>query len=353
MVMNSQKIPLDGISPRAWEHPADKAALSTIKSIPGLDLAVKAISGFTSDRSFRLYFLASALRVGENQLPKIWRLLTKACDILDMECPELFVSNHPVANAGAVGMEKPFILLHSSLLQQLDEEELLFVIGHELGHIASGHVVYRTIVELLLYLGDRLAGGALSPLILQGILIALMEWYRKSELSADRAGLLVCQDPNTAYGTFMKMAGGKTPLELELDGFLQQAAEYQNSADLLDDIWKTLNLLGQTHPFPVLRLAELKPWVDAGYYQKILEGAYPRRKDDSQGWNAGPEQLLKDFDEAGKAYRADFDRAQGPLKNGLNQFGKTVEDAGKEAERLFRGIFTAAAKPDSRNPPEN
>ena len=350
--MSSQTIPLDGISPRAWEHPADKAALSALQRLPGLDIAIKAISGFTSDRSFRLYFLASALRVGENQLPTIWRLLNKACDTLDMACPELFVSNHPVANAGAIGMEKPFILLHSSLLQQLDEAELLFVIGHELGHIASGHVVYRTMVELLLYFGDKLSGGGLSPLVYQGVLMALLEWYRKSELSADRAGLLVCQNPNTAYGTFMKMAGGKTQTAPELDGFLQQAAEYQTSPDLLDDIWKTLNLLGQTHPFPVLRLAELKPWVDAGAYQKILAGDYPRRKDDPLR-QAAPESILKDFDEASKAYQADFERAKGPLKDGMVQMGKLVGDASKEAERFLRDILSPRSNPPPQNPPQD
>jgi Zn-dependent protease with chaperone function len=337
--MNTHRIPLVGISARAWEHPADKAALAALRRIPGLDVAIKAISGMTSDRALRLFFLASAIRVGEHQLPKLSRLLESACDTLDLPLPELFVSNHPVANAGAIGMERPFILLHSSLIDQLDEAELLFVLGHELGHIASGHVVYRTMVELLLHFGRILAGGGLPPLVVGGIMIGLLEWYRKSELSADRAGLLACQDPLTAYGAFMKLAGGKTPATLELDGFLLQAAEYQKSVDILDDIWKSLNLLGQTHPFPVLRLAELKPWVDGGAYATILTGVYPRRADDRTDWQADPAGMFKNFDEAGKSYQADFDRSEGPLKDGFSHLGKAAGDAAKEAERWFRSIF--------------
>jgi len=341
--MKTTRIPLPGISARAWEHPADKAALAALRRIPGLDMAIKTISGMTSDRSLRLYFLASALRVDEHQLPKLSRLVDTACATLDLPRPELFVSNHPVANAGAIGMERPFILLHSSLIDQLDEAELLFVIGHELGHIASGHVVYRTMVELLLYFGRMLAGGSLPPLVVGGLMLGLLEWYRKSELSADRAGLLACQEPAIAYGAFMKMAGGKSASELELNGFLLQAAEYHKSADVLDDIWKSLNLLGQTHPFPVLRLSELKPWADGGAYAKILTGEYLRRDSDPKAWAADPSGIFKDFDDAGKSYKADFDRSEGPLKEGFAKVSQAAGEASREAERFFREFLSGGS----------
>jgi Zn-dependent protease with chaperone function len=347
--MNKQAIQLPGISARAWEHPADRAALASLGRIPGLGQVLKTLFGSTSDRSLRLFFLASAIRVNETQCPKLHRLLIQACDILDQPVPELYVSNHPVANAGAVGINKPFVLIHSSLIDQLDSEELLFVIGHELGHIASGHALYRTMIELLLQYGRLLTGIGLPPLAMTAVLLALLEWYRKSELSADRAGLLACQEPQVAYAAFMKMAGGRHPEQLSLDQFLVQAADYEKSPDVLDDIYKVLNLLGQTHPFPVLRLGELKPWVDSGAYQKILEGNYPRRADDPAGWNAPPDELFRDFQAAGNAYKSDFERSQGPLKDGINNFTRGMEQAGKDAERLFRDLFGGNFPP--RDPP--
>ena len=347
--MNKQRIQLPGISARAWEHPADRAALSSLGRIPGIDQALKMLFGSTSDRSLRLFFLASAIRVNDQQCPKVHRFLVQACDVLDQPVPEMYISNHPVANAGAVGINKPFILLHSGLVEQLDSDELLFVIGHELGHVASGHALYRTMVELILHYGKLLSGVGLPPLVMMAVLLALLEWYRKSELSADRAGLLACQDPQIAYSTFMKMAGGRHTGELSLDQFLQQAADYDQSPDLLDDIYKVLNLLGQTHPFPVLRLSELKPWVDAGHYQTILDGNYPRRADDPASQDARPEELFRDYQAAGDAYKSDFERSQGPLKDGIANFTKGMEKAGKDAERLLKDLFGGSVPP--RDPP--
>lgn len=334
--MKRQTIALPGISPRAWQHPADKAALAALRRIPGLGQAVRAVAGLTSDRALRLHFLAGAVRVGERQLPGLRALVEECAAVLDMPAPELFVGNHPVANAGALGLDRPVLLIHSSLLDQLDGEELRFVVGHELGHVACGHVWGRTMVELLLNLGQAL-GGAFHPLVAGGVGAALMEWYRKSELSADRAGLLAGQDPDAAYAAFMKMAGGRSGAELNLEGFLEQAAEYQRGGDPLDELWKSLNLLGRSHPYPVLRLAELKPWAEGGAYGSILAGDYPRRDGSEEGadW-AG---LARDMDEAGAAYRAEYERGEGPLRDGLEQVGKLFESGAREAEKALNRLF--------------
>src|SRR5262249_50543582 len=75
----------------------------------------------------------------------------------------------------------------------LDEEELRFTIGHELGHALSGHAVYRTMLYHLTRLATRLAWFAIGYIGLRVIIAGLEEWYRKSELSCDRAGVLAGQ----------------------------------------------------------------------------------------------------------------------------------------------------------------
>lgn len=288
---------LTKISPRAWEHAADRAALNALRAIPGVDEVIRKIFGFFGERGVRLLFQANAVRVGPTQFPRVHSAFTDVCATLDWEPrPDLFISQTPFANAGAFGMDRPFIVLNSGALNLLDEEELYTILGHELGHVISGHALYRTILVIILEFGFRnlpfLAGIALLP-----IQIALLEWYRKSELSSDRAGLLASQDPLASMRMFMKLAGGGNIKDMDLDAFMVQAKEYEEGGDAVDTIYKVINTLGMTHPFHTLRAAELQRWVESGEYDRILRGEYPRR-----GSQDEQRPLADDFGEAGKYY---------------------------------------------------
>ena len=187
---------LTQIAPVTWEHPADRAALQTLRSVPGFDEVVKKIVGFFGERGIRLLFQANAVRVGRTQFPRLNALYTDVLTSLDWpERPELFVSQTPFVNAGAYGMDHPFIVINSGALKLLDDDEMRTLLGHELGHVMSGHALYHTLLVLLLNVSlaalPFLAGIAILP-----IQLALLEWFRKSELSSDRAGLLACQDPS-------------------------------------------------------------------------------------------------------------------------------------------------------------
>ncbi|HJU90848.1 MAG TPA: M48 family metallopeptidase [Gemmatimonadaceae bacterium] len=291
--MADRKI-LTQISPTAWEHPADRAALQTLRAIPGFDDLVKKILGFFGERGIRHLFLANAVRIGPRQRPKLNALYTEVLETMDWpERPDLYVTQTPFANAGAVGFERPFIVLNSGALALLDREEQRVILGHELGHIMSGHATYRTIALILLWIGSRnlpfLAGMALLP-----IELALFEWYRKSELSSDRAGMLSSQDPNASMRMFLKFAGGGARLETEnmppaaeedmisLDEFLLQAREYEEGGTAIDTIFKVLNVAFRTHPFNTVRAGELQRWMMSGEYERILGGDYPKRGEESR-----------------------------------------------------------------------
>jgi Zn-dependent protease with chaperone function len=290
---------LTQISPVAWEHPADRAALNTLRAIPGFDEVVRKVAGFFGERGIRLLFAGNAVRVGPRQRPRLNALYTEVLETMDWPVrPDLYVTQTPTVNAGAVGFDNPFIVLNSGLLGLLDREEQRTVIGHELGHIMSGHATYRTIALILLQIGLRnlpfLAGIALLP-----IELALFEWFRKSELSSDRAGLLSGQDPEKAMMTELKLAGGKPEMlgeprtgeqqeedetdEINLDEFLVQAQEYETGGTFVDTIFKYLNIAFQTHPFHTMRVAELHRWVRSGEYYRIVGGEYPRRGEQSRG----------------------------------------------------------------------
>jgi len=288
---------LTQIAAVSWEHPADRAALQTLRSVPGFDEVVKKIYGFVGERGVRLVFQADAVRVGGTQFPKLNHLYTDVLTSLDWaDRPELFVSQTPFVNAGAFGMDKPFIVINSGAMRLLDDDEMRALLGHELGHIMSGHALYRTILVLILNVSFAslpfLAGIALLP-----IRIALLEWYRKSELSSDRAGLVASQDAQAALRMFLKMAGGGDMTQMDLNAFLVQAKEYEETGGALDRIFQILNTLDRTHPFNTLRAAELQRWIEAGHYDRILRGEYTRR-----GPDASERPLDKDVDEARDHY---------------------------------------------------
>jgi Zn-dependent protease with chaperone function len=271
------RIALPQIASTAWEHPADRAALNTLRAIPGFDDVVRRVAGFFGERGIRHMFTANAVRVGPTQFPELHELFTEVLETFDWaERPELFVSQTPVVNASAIGFERPFIVINSGMLDILDREERRFILAHELAHIMSGHTTYRTIALIILTVGltglPFIANIALLP-----FQIALLEWYRKSELSCDRAGFLNVQSAETAQRTFLKLAGGLDATDL--DAFLTQSREYETDTGAWDKVLKVMNTAFRDHPFATVRAAELQRYLESGAYERILGGEYPRRGD--------------------------------------------------------------------------
>ena len=311
---------LTDIAPHSWEHPADKAALQALRRIPVFDQVLKKIFGFFTEKAVRLAFQANAVRVSENQFGDVYRLYKQCLKTLD--APEeypLFISQTPMVNAGAFGMEKPFIILNSGTVRLLEEEELEYVIAHEIGHILSDHVLYKTMTVLLINLANM--GFPIVGLAARAVLVALLEWSRKSELSCDRAGLLGVQDPEIVMRTMLKMAGGGTTDETSLQEFIVQAEEYREGGDVADQVFKVLNLLFETHPFYVLRVSELREWIESGDYDRIIRGEYARRGEPDPA-------IQEDIKEAASAYA-----------EGAKDFIDTVADAAKRAGSDFMSGF--------------
>lgn len=268
---------LTGIAPVAWEHPADRAALQTLRAIPGLDELVRKVMSFLGERGVRQLFTADAVRVNARQRPRLDALYTEVLETLDWpERPDLFVTQTPFVNAMALGFAKPFIVVHTGALSMLEEPQQRVLLGHEVGHVMSGHSTYSTLALLFLSFGfNAIPGLGLIALPIQW---ALLEWYRKSEFSADRAGLLASQEPIDAMRMFLLFAGGKGGSDqINLDEFLAQAQEYESDTGAIDTLFKLLNVAGRTHPFNTVRAAELQRWVQTGGYDAIVNGDYARR----------------------------------------------------------------------------
>jgi Zn-dependent protease with chaperone function len=307
---------LKDISPKAYEHPADRAATAALKSIPGLDPVVRKLIEFQYERAYRQGYLAASVRLGPDQLADVWRRYEDVLATLDMPATyDLYLTQVPFTSAAAIGSEKPMIVLNSGAVDLFDEDELQTVLAHEVGHILSDHVLYRTALMIILQLMPLGRIPSLAGLPLLAIRSALLEWFRAAELSSDRAATLVNRDPLVTSRTLMVMAGGRSSKQLDLEAFLRQAQDYHEWSSTWDRFSRLRNELNQTHSYPVRRVAELTDWVRSGAYDRIIGGTYPRRGDAvdpgehaEDAYRHYRERFRKAFDEAGEGVSGAVDK---------------------------------------------
>ncbi|MGH9210941.1 MAG: M48 family metallopeptidase [Acidimicrobiales bacterium] len=330
------RVTLTDISSRAWEHPADRGALTALRQLRGFDYVLRKLAGLWNERALHLVYTGSAVRVDHRQFSRLHRCYADAATALDVRTlPDLYVWADPIPHAMTLGVDRPFVMLTSGMVDLLDDDaELRFVLGHELGHALSGHALYTTMLVQLLRVSNTLSWLPFGTLGLRAIIAALYEWRRKAELSCDRAGLLAVQDPPAALRVHMKLAGGGKLDDLDITAFRAQGEEYLNSPDVRDSVLKLLLLEARSHPFAVVRAAELQRWVDDGAYTGVLQGNYPRRGDPSDG------QLRDDAKEATNHYREAFERSQDPLVSLLRDVGGGIASVRDWATGWLRGERT-------------
>jgi Zn-dependent protease with chaperone function len=277
----------EGISADAFVADTDKWALDKLTKIPLLPKLIHKFYELGLDRWFYVYNMSMAVRCGPTQYKTLYEIMRESAAILDMPEPELYLTSNPFPNAMTSGVERPYITLRSSIIDTLTDEELFHLMGHELGHIKAKHVLYRSVGSVLFPLiemvGRRTFG--LGDVAAIGLLLAYEEWFRQSEISADRAGLLVSQSLDLSIHANIALTAGPNRLrhEQSMDAFMDQARAYQENATMMDEIGKILIFMTRmgtyTHPMPVHRTQQLERWVLTGAFDKVMAGDYAREKE--------------------------------------------------------------------------
>lgn len=270
--MEKNKKELPGLEHQQYEHSFDKKALSTLECTPGLTMAGKLISQQVTERICTIQFTGSNVKVTRTNYPRVYEYMGYACQILDVKKkPDLYVQWGYGVNAFTVGSEHPIVVINSGLIDLCDDNEIMFIIGHELGHIKSNHMLYHMMAQTINSVIETIPGGNLVAAPLK---YALLYWDRMSEFTADRAGLLCCQDKEAMIRAFVKMAG--LPIHyfdhVDTASFIQQAAEFRKlDYDSLNKAFKFISIMDSTHPWTVMRAAELLNWMDCGDYDRVFD----------------------------------------------------------------------------------
>lgn len=279
------KTVLNQISSQSFEHPSDRAALDALKKTVGFDRLMRALAKFGADKIWQIINESSNIRLGPKQVSSIYDIHTETARVLDIKPPPLYLQHDVRVNAYTAGVEEPFIVVTSGLVEGFSDDEIACVLGHEMGHILAGHVLYgmvaRSLGSILAALGSSAAPPVVGWLIEMSLFSALMYWQRCAELTADRCGLLAVQDPKVALSTEMKLGSGpgaRIAKELNIEAFMEQARQFEEQdTGTLESVWRAMLEHDRSHPWPVVRARELDQWVKSGQYAAILGGEFQRR----------------------------------------------------------------------------
>jgi Zn-dependent protease with chaperone function len=279
--------------------------------------------------------MGNSIKVSEHQLPDLWVAHQGVCRILDMpEVYDLYVTSPVRGVAQAIGSKKPMVVMDAKALVNLEAGEQRALLGHEVGHILSDHMLYMTALNILLS-----AGGSF-PLFLgmpfRAVRAVLLEWYRAAELSADRASAIVVRDPKIVCRLEMVLAGAMHVRDLNLDAFIAQAMEYETWDDPSDRVRRFFNELDKTHPDSVRRVSEVLKWVQSGDYDRIIRGEYRTRDQDA---NANVR------DEAGDAVEFYAERFRTIFREIGDNLTKAGSQVGGMAEQLADWLRNRNAGP--------
>ncbi len=267
---------LSGLDPKEYEHPFDTKALDALHGTKGLDTLVKKFYEYGVEKIFRIQITGSNLKINTNNFPEIYNLLLDARSVLNLTIiPELYLYHTDELQGITTGVDYPIIALSNGCVESFTEKEMAFIIGREIGHIKSQHVLYYEIGTLLPLLSEVLGSFTLGigSIISYGLQVALLQWQRMSEYTADRAGLLACQDLEVAASALAKISGLPTKYykSFSVDGFIHQARQFEGiDVGNYNKVIKYVSLMLGDHKWTVDRTNELLKWIDSGQYDAVL-----------------------------------------------------------------------------------
>ncbi|RYF47786.1 MAG: M48 family peptidase, partial [Cytophagaceae bacterium] len=283
-MLRDDLVALPELAASEFQHPLDRDATGLLKGIDKFRSIIGTLNSYV-EHSMHYYNSSSCIQVSETQYPTLYKAYLRTAAALDVKkIPDLYIETIDEINAFASGIDRYTIKINSGLLDILTERETMAIIGHELGHVKCDHMFYNTFTYFIRYFGGSVTGIIPPPFnsaLDISVQLALLEWSRRAEFSADRAALLATQDISAVTEALGKIAGYSKTLSdpINVEAIVSQANTFQ---EYVDDSWmakfiKVQSMLKQTHPYTVLRVKEILSWSESDHYRKILSGDYQKQ----------------------------------------------------------------------------
>ena len=193
--------------------------------------------------------LGSSVRVHQLQYPRVFTIVKRACAALEIPMPFVFVREDNYVPVVALGFGEPYALVLSShWIELFADDELAFMIGRELGHIAAGHTRFHSLLSV---------NGNENPLIS----LIFGAWLRRCALTCDKVGLLVCGSVDSAIRAMGIAAFHEFGRKVDYETFAQQDAEVQSDSVLRWGEWLS------SEPYATRRIASLRTFIATQRYE--------------------------------------------------------------------------------------
>jgi len=256
-----------------YQHPLDRASTEALKTLPFVEDVVRRAIAPELESALALEQTSTSVLVGVEQLPKYDKMMRECAGVLGIPMPRLYIKQNPSPNAFtlAVRGKEPIVVVHTSLIELLDDDELKAVLAHEMGHLACDHGVWLSVAQVL---GIGVEFPGVPFFVRRQFEERLLEWSRSAEYSCDRAALVCVREPRVVASALMKLAGGSPKLanELSVEAFLAQARAYESSlarASPLNQYIDRARTSALTHPLPVARAKEIDEWSRSSEFEAI------------------------------------------------------------------------------------
>jgi Zn-dependent protease with chaperone function len=269
--MNPRK--LVGLQLSDYQHPLDEKSLSTLKNTRGIDKVVNRFYDMGIEKVIKLQHTGSSLELSVRAFPQLHMILHKACDVLEVsDVPRLYVERSDQFTTVTHGVDQPMIVMSSEMLDKFTPDELLFMFGREIAKIKSSHILYQEIGYIFPEMMEAMSALTLglSSILSTGLKYALFNWAQKAEYTADRGGLLVCQDVYLVKQVYAKLAGlpEKYWAHFPIESLESQAEGFEGFTEKNFD--KFVRFLHGNNLWAIARAHELFKWIQSGAYVQIM-----------------------------------------------------------------------------------